>query len=493
MRQFIVDGYLILDSGLPPEFHARVYNRIDTVLKNSGNPGNNILPAVPEMHQVLDSPRIRGALTAVLGHNYVLHPHRYVHNNEPAEKTDEGLRIGRGSHSFVGWHQDDHSPLSRARHHFCRFAMILYYPQDTPIEMGPTQIIPGTHRSRTISDRDRERGFQAAGPAGTCVLVHFDLAHGGSLNVSNRTRFMAKFVFARTEEPTEPTWDCHHPVWQCPPAGHVADDLEIVWRAQWDWHCGRTNGTAHRPAHPAGMSQDEVAEAAALLIRTMGEAEPARQNAIYMLAQLGAPAIPLLVDELLCGPTSGWSESATVMENATYALAAMGEPAVGSLTRLLSHEDEWVRINAIFALGEIGKAARPAIEMLCAALQDPSYAVVRTALDAIGHIGGDPAQIVPAIEAVLTRSDPEWQTPIERNWSAQDQVRINAVMALVRLGYPEAIPLVAGILDDPCGYVGGFGIEYLLRQGTPESLEAASEYLYRHRWDNTLQSGIRTY
>ena len=217
MRRFVTDGYLVLNANVAPEIHQAIYDRLQWVLHQEGNPGNNVLPAVPEMQPVLDSPIVRGALTSVLGRNYVLHPHRFAHNNEPGgEITAEGAKTGKGSHSFVGWHQDDHSPLSRPRHHFPRYAMILYYPQDTPNEMGPTQLIPATHLYRAFTAADRERGKQGSGPAGTCILVHFDIVHGGSFNAADRTRHMVKFVFARVEEPTAPTWDCREPEWRTP-------------------------------------------------------------------------------------------------------------------------------------------------------------------------------------------------------------------------------------------------------------------------------------
>ncbi len=94
VRRFITDGYLQLDCGLPAEVHEAIYDKLQWILHEEGNPGNNILPAVPEMQQVLDSPVIRGALASILGPDYVLHPHRFVHNIEPAERTEEELRIG---------------------------------------------------------------------------------------------------------------------------------------------------------------------------------------------------------------------------------------------------------------------------------------------------------------------------------------------------------------------------------------------------------------
>ena len=58
MQQFIRDGYLILHPDSPEGFHEKVYKRIDESFeKNSGrNPGNNLLPAVPELQDVWDSP-----------------------------------------------------------------------------------------------------------------------------------------------------------------------------------------------------------------------------------------------------------------------------------------------------------------------------------------------------------------------------------------------------------------------------------------------------
>lgn len=99
------------------------------------------------------TPELKAALTQVLGEGYVLHPHRFCHNNEPVESTDTGWQAGAGTHAFIGWHQDSHSPLARPRHHVCRYAMVLYYPQDTPAEHGPTQLIPSTHFHRSRATR----------------------------------------------------------------------------------------------------------------------------------------------------------------------------------------------------------------------------------------------------------------------------------------------------------------------------------------------------
>ncbi|HLJ56412.1 MAG TPA: HEAT repeat domain-containing protein [Chthonomonadaceae bacterium] len=493
VRQFIAHGYLVLDCGLPPDVHARIYDKLQWILHEEGNPGNNILPAVPEMRQVLDSPVVRGALTSVLGRDYVLHPHRFVHNIEPAERVDGDLKVGQGSASFVGWHQDSHSPLSRPRHHLPRYAMILYYPQDTPPEMGPTQLIPASQYNASISDADRARGFQAPGPAGTCVLVHFDIAHGGSMNLGDRTRHMAKFVFARVEEPAAPSWDCRGDEWSAGAASPAGADHsgawsegwpKAVWRYVWQWMCGRAE---------APLREDD-GRAPEDLIAGWDAGSDARLDAIYRLAAMRGRAAVALCADLAGRMESRWAESAVVMENAAYALAAMGAPAVPALVELLDAPSDWVQINALFALGEIGRSEAAAVPTVIRKLRSRSHAVVRTALDAIGQMQAA-HEALPEIRRLLFESDPVWQEPLYRRWTGENQVRFNAIMALLRVPAPSSAVIETAIaaLDDPCGYVGGIGVEILLRHRTATGMDAAIAFLQAHRWDNSLNRGIRTY
>ena len=485
MRRFVTDGYLILNAKVAPEIHEAVYERLQWLMHQESNPGNNVLPAVPEMQCVLDSPIVRGALTSVLGRGYALHPHRFAHNNEPGgEITATGAKTGKGSASFVGWHQDDHSPLARPRHHFPRYAMILYYPQDTPDAMGPTQLIPATHLYRDYTAADEARGKQGSGPAGTCILVHFDIVHGVSFNATDRTRHMVKFVFARVEEPSAPTWDCRETEWQTPVDHEAPSAADVVWRRHWDWHSGR--------ASPPRGGDTNIIPA---LMAAMEVPDPLRQTAIYTLAAMGKPAVAPLIADLAGCKGDSCNEGVVVMENSAYALGALGAPAVPALIGLLDSYSEWVQINALFALGEIGSAAQSAYPAVLRKLRHPAHPVVRTALDALGQIGLLTEEALPELRRLLLTADPAWQVLQRRAWTGQDQVRINAMMALLRLKpSSEAwIELIIAALPDRCGYVGGFGIEILRRQNTPRALHAALDYLCTHRWDNTLKKGVRTF
>jgi HEAT repeat protein len=521
LQKFICDGFLVLKPQLPATLHEKAYEKLQWMLEEEYNPGNNILPRVPEMQQVLDAPEVRGALISVLGADYALHPHRFCHSNLPGEMTEEGPKVGAGSTSFVGWHQDSHSPLARPRHHYPRYAMLLYYPQDTPPELGPTQLIPGTQYNRSISDEERARGLQASGAAGTCVLVHFDVVHGGSLNVGSYCRHMVKFVFARVSEPREPSWDHRAAGWQTPADKLNPHDQEVVWRRIWDWLCGQGR-TATRPT--AAGEAGEIAQlintlengslparlAACNRLASLGEAaaasvhalvacfsgpEPLRQNAIYALAAMGVPALPALVEHLAHADESLWNEGAFVVEDSAYALAAMGAMAVDVLAELVVHESEWVRINALFALGEIGAEAAACLPALRPALADSSHGVVRTALDAVGQMGPAACVLLPEIKARLHDERPEWSELLRRDWSAADQVRVNASMALLRLGpgVDGIEEVLVGALGDRCGYVDGFAIEALLRIDSTTALRAALAHLYTHRWDDTMIRNVRTF
>ncbi|MCX6379253.1 MAG: HEAT repeat domain-containing protein [Armatimonadetes bacterium] len=520
VSRFITDGYLILDCGLPETLHARIYERLQWVFGKEGNPGNNILPAVPEFQQVLDSPRIQGALMSVLGSDYILHPHRFVHNNEPGKRTEEGELIGNGSQTFIGWHQDDHSPLSRPRHHYPRYAMILYYPQDTFDHVGPTQLIPATHLHRSISDTDKSRTLKGSGRAGTCVLVHFDTVHGGSLNLADYSRYMAKFVFMRASNPQAPSWNNQAPEWHTPKGHQSPVESPVVWSQIWNWMRGvqvnrnptpraihsveslvqtleeSTSLEARVSAINALATLGNSAEAAIpTLLNALSGEEYLRQNALYALAAIGEPAILPLIERLKACSENRWTESANAMENESYALSAIGASAVPALIGLLSHENEWVQINALFALGEIGKPARSAFWDVCAKLRSPAHPVVRTALDALGQIGGEEEEVLPELRRLFTESNPDWQSWMYRTWTGENQVRVNAMTALLRLGYDseEAIQTAALALNDPCGYVGGFGVEYLLRRDSLTALRAAAAFLKAHRWDDSLRKGVRTF
>jgi hypothetical protein len=68
------------------------------------NPGNNILPVMPALQQVFDDPVVRGALTGLLGEQYVMHAHRFPHPSFPGRKEQQ-------------WHKDSYFGFQETRAH----------------------------------------------------------------------------------------------------------------------------------------------------------------------------------------------------------------------------------------------------------------------------------------------------------------------------------------------------------------------------------------
>ena len=188
--RFINHGSLTFRPRFPDGFHAHITDELGK-LKN--NPGNRLLDEVPELNEVVRHPDVHRFLVSLLGPEFQLHPHRHFYHN-PTKSNSQG------------WHVDAATP-----DHMLRGLILFYYPHDVDVRMGPTVLVPGTHFRDAPMDRlacygniKGQKNF--VGPAGTLALLHPDLWHARSLNRSENSRYMVKFMLSRPDEPTEPTW-----------------------------------------------------------------------------------------------------------------------------------------------------------------------------------------------------------------------------------------------------------------------------------------------
>ena len=529
IRQFICNGVLVLDSQIEPATHERIFEKIEWNNDHEFNMGNNVLPRIPELQTVLDSPVVSGALASVLGDEYVLHPHRFMHASQPLaleerqldlSGSENGPVMGQRSSGSSYWHQDSQSPLSRARYHVPRLAMILYFPQDTPVARGPTRVIPGTHLQARLEESNYEHALVPDQvKAGTCLLIAFDIGHAGLTNMTDMSRYMFKFVFMRTRNPTKPTWIGGKDTWQTPRDRRGPYDHRSAWRYIWDWM-----RAASEPATPI-----EFSEVPSRISLFNAHEQDRRLAAIYDVAAVGESAIPYLVASLRQhagrnrefslryhkdeqgrfvpdGDPSErrWNEGAYVLQDEAYCLGAMGPIAIDTLTALTEHEDAWICINASFALGEIGEVASRAVPALTALLDHQRHQVVRAALDAIACIGCNVDVALPAIERILTKDNHAWKKVITRGWTGQDQVRVNALCVLLNsdLKLTQLEPLLLHCLEDDNGYIPALALELLTRPLVSSSnvgclsqrgLAATVDFLKRHRFDDTLAADRRVF
>ena len=525
IRQFIANGYIKIEHNVPAEVHATIARKLNQMVESGPNLGNNVLPQVPEFRHVLNCPQVRGALISLLGEDYLEHPHRYCHDSRPKEEKldDIAEMVARQCH------QDSYTPMSRPRQHYPRYARIIYYPQDTPIELGPTHVTPGTSCHKLITDEDRFGALPMEGPAGSLWITHFDVAHAAGVNLMDKVRHMIKFIYIRRTEPKAPSWDCQSERWQRPEKLECDWDLDVVWSHCWDWMCGKANrydsffADSEAGAVNVNMGQliealggdelgdvltatknlaghgGEAAEAVPALVQMLNEHhQAARAAATYALGAIGAPAVGALVERLQEAGKQGWeeggqahwNEGTVLMMDEAHALGAIGAPAVDALIDVLQTAGEWGRINAAFALGEMDGQAAAAIPALSACLEDDSHRVVRTAIDALGTIGGDASGYIDRLGRFLVESRPDWEEVLtgKRAWIARDQVRINAATAMARLGPRAGAAEEALIeaLDDPCGYVGLYAQSALQHLESPTAEQAVLDLMMVQRWDSSL-------
>ena len=526
IRSYIVDGFILLKPSVPDEIHATINKKLTAYLESSPNPGNNVLPVAPEMRHILNSPEVRGALISVVGEGYVEHPHRYCHSMPPAEKrvrkAEITARVKRQCH------QDSYTPLAQQQRHYSRLARIIFYPQDTPLSLGPTHVIPGTQYNGILTDEDRARATPVAGPAGTVALTHFDIGHAAGVSLLKRRRHMIKFIFMRTAEPKAPSWNCRSDKWQRPRKSKIPHNMNVAWSVMWDWMCGKRDryasfGNKYRAvsktrtrrlienldkdrdlterlaaANELARMRLEAAQAIPVLLEMLDDDhQAARIVAAYTLGAIGKRAIGPLADHLCQSgineaedpASTAWNESKIAMNPAAHGLAAIGKPAIPTLRDLLANGSEWTRINAAFALGEMDSAAAVAVLGLVACLGDRSHGLIRTVLESLGII----AKNVSAndVSQLLSNGHVSWNKVLVRDWTARDQVRTNAAMTCVRLG-KSAKPAEAALvdaLDDPCGYVGAYAMYALQNVGTPSAATAVQDYLLSQRWDPSLREG----
>ena len=441
MRHFIAHGYLILNTDFPDSFHNAMNARIEAVMEQEGNPGNNILPRVPEVQEVFRHPVIRGAVGSVLGPDYLTQPHRHCHFTSPGRKVQS-------------WHKDSYWGYARVRNHRQWWAMIFYYPQTVDTEMGPSGIIPGTQYYDKRPGDETEQPLFLEGRAGTFALIHYDLWHRGGANMSNRNRAMLKFQFTRMTRPAEPTWDNRTDEWQGlngdgPPHTH-----ETLWRDHWNWLSGRPGATGNGPA-----SDREPTELADLVA---GDYEPDGVGAAYELAHCGHDGIRHL-RELLA------SKSTAVSRRAGYGLSTAGPEALAAIHAGIGHESALARRHALFAAGEQGAAAADIAPNIAACVQDGDRWVRRTAVEALGMLE-DASATVPVLIPALQDDD--------------DQVRYSAALSLgrYRADAAEAIDPLMTTLQDENRYVRGFAVEALKQIGTQEALAKVCDYLLENRW-----------
>ena len=423
MTQYLRDGYVVFSpSELDNGFHDALYDAAcevhDEARAIGGDSnhlqviGDNLRARIPALEDFLNAGTVQGALISVLGEDFVLHPHHFVHE---ASTNDQSF------------HQDGNLPWNDRAHyrsHVPNWAMLFYYPQAVTLEAGPTEVLPGTqywttdfekddgtwHRGDAVDKtlrpgelstddlaaRDRRidavvdllgidglRRHKIEVPAGGAVLAHYDLMHRGSRASPAFTgrRFMYKFYYFRTRDPETPSWrnGAQAPVAATgDAAASVAPTAAIVdtawhWlRGETDWRlevaladqveriqCAKAEDERMRLAYEIGtLARDDAGMRQHLRTLLFSDAEALRRSMAYAIGIAGAVCEPIVLDAMA-------STDAPVRRVGAY---AAGEARIGTAAvvealfeRLEEDADDLVRSNAAYALGLIGRGSTAAV------------------------------------------------------------------------------------------------------------------------------------
>ena len=448
MGRYIRDGYVMLETGLPREFHEELFRKTDEVFEKEGNPGNNLVPRLPDVGRVLGDPALAGALASILGDDYFMEPHRHCHYNAPGSTGQE-------------LHKDS---FTRRRHR-TRRVLAFYYPQDTTEDMGPTAVVPGSHYYNTSEGALADGGeVLVTVKAGAVVIANYDIWHRGTANRSNRPRYMMKFLAARMSEPGGSSSNGGR-------AAAVDGERHVAMRRHmWSWHSGMADGNGAA----SGGSVDRLAD----VVATGPERDAI--DAAYELGEAGGAAVPGLIELLDDDSGREWWEQkrssikgrglTSASANASYGLTTAGRSAVPALIDRTKDARWWLRATAAETLGDIGPSASESIPALNELAADEVTEVRSEAVHALGTVGQRGTDAVPALARSLADEDAS--------------VRREASLALARTGARAAAAassLVAALQDDD-RYVRGNSVHALYLIDSADTRASLLRYLMASRW-----------
>ena len=223
MASFVSRGFLRFDAVVPDEINRQfldeagrapeatgeklmqAYRRL---LAESGIPA--VAPGVPlaqayppasSVARLLALPIVAGAVQSLVGPDPIF-DHHFLHITFPPEFYARTGQPNVSQHT----HQDSTIDTRRAFD-----IQIMYFPHAVTPEMGGTRYVPGSHL-RIVSEAAIGRYQNIRGqehvvcPAGTLLVLHHGLWHGGGVNRSAQLRYMFK-IRINPRVPQIKLWD----------------------------------------------------------------------------------------------------------------------------------------------------------------------------------------------------------------------------------------------------------------------------------------------
>ena len=186
VMEFCRNGFLVLEEAVPDAVNRRVIDFLDD--HTSAEP-LEILEEDWFADAVIKNPQAAGAVRSLLGKDFMLpnliSSHR-VHCPAPAQSL----------------HPDGGSIVTPR----LDYLQVFYYPDGVTKEMGPTEILPGSHfsKARGVSlgrIRSLKNSVLTTSPPGSIFLTVYSILHRRSASAGTGIRNNLKYNYWRTAEP----------------------------------------------------------------------------------------------------------------------------------------------------------------------------------------------------------------------------------------------------------------------------------------------------
>ncbi|MFU8816727.1 MAG: phytanoyl-CoA dioxygenase family protein [Pseudomonadales bacterium] len=223
MATFVARGFLRFDAAVPDELNREFLAQVDDVPADSvtsirehygrimagsaipriaaGTPLPRAYPPNSPLNRILELPIVAGAIRSLVGEQPVF-DHHFLHITYPPAF----YRMQGREPVAQPYHQDSTIDPRQAFD-----IQLMYFPHQVTAAMGGTRFLPGSHlrivSEAAIARYQNLRGQQhVVCPAGTVLVLHHGIWHGGGVNRSERLRYMFKIRLGPTRRQRR-LWD----------------------------------------------------------------------------------------------------------------------------------------------------------------------------------------------------------------------------------------------------------------------------------------------
>ena len=185
--EFCKNGFMMLPGIIPGDINRRTLDFIEA------DPLGASTRLLADEEWFVDAiilhPQVAGAVRSLLGNNFGL---------PVAMANHRVVCPGNGQH----WHVDDGSEHGPE----LNYLQVFYFPQACPKELGPTELLPGSHHLTSsgslMGHYSSVRGsYHAVSPEGSIFITVYSVYHRRSRSMASGVRSLLKYNYWRTEPP----------------------------------------------------------------------------------------------------------------------------------------------------------------------------------------------------------------------------------------------------------------------------------------------------